>query len=199
MKSKRVRRAPPQYATWQVRLQERINKNGPVPAHRPELGRCHVFTGSLNSYGYGHLSVNGRLLTAHRAMFLLTHGSLPEVVMHECDNPPCCNPEHLRAGTHVENVADMDAKGRRRPARGDANASRLYPERLSRGDAHYSRREPERMARGERHGNARVTAEIIKNARERFAAGGVSKAALARELGLSPSQMGRILRGESWQ
>lgn len=36
-------------------------------------------------------------------MFFTT-GEWPEIAMHLCNNPPCCNPAHLRNGTQLENV-----------------------------------------------------------------------------------------------
>lgn len=35
-----------------------------------------------------------------------------EIVMHECDNPPCIFLGHLRVATQAENMADMARKGR---------------------------------------------------------------------------------------
>ncbi len=31
-------------------------------------------------------------------------GDKPFVAMHICENPPCCNPRHLRWGTHKDNA-----------------------------------------------------------------------------------------------
>lgn len=68
--------------------------------------------------GYGRLSVGGRngvKLPAHRIAKTLSMGEeIPDdlVVMHTCDNPPCCNPSHLEIGTISDNNIDKANKGR---------------------------------------------------------------------------------------
>lgn len=41
--------------------------------------------------------------------------------MHTCDNPPCCNPSHLKAVTHGENMRDMILKKRRQMPKGESH------------------------------------------------------------------------------
>ena len=76
---------------------------------------CWPWTAAKDRDGYGRFKVMGRHVPAHRMAFVLTRtqdlGEI-EVVMHTCDNPSCCNPAHLKAGTQVENIADRSAKGR---------------------------------------------------------------------------------------
>ena len=51
---------------------------------------------------------------AHRVAYLLANGPIPRglLVLHDCDNPPCCNPAHLHAGTQLKNRAEAKARGR---------------------------------------------------------------------------------------
>lgn len=74
---------------------------------------CHIWTGTKNKAGYGAASLAGQFVLAHRLSHALATGdATAQVVMHTCDNPSCVNPAHLRSGSHMENMADMRAKGR---------------------------------------------------------------------------------------
>jgi hypothetical protein len=75
---------------------------------------CWPWMGSFFTSGYGQYAVERVPYRVHRCAYELVHGRIPSgmVVMHICDNPPCCNPKHLRVGTTQENTADRDAKGR---------------------------------------------------------------------------------------
>lgn len=64
--------------------------------------------------GYGQVRWNGRGERAHRVAWALAKGPIPpgRWVVHDCDNPPCCNWRHLVLGDAKSNAADMAAKGR---------------------------------------------------------------------------------------
>jgi hypothetical protein len=66
--------------------------------------------------GYGMIQDRTTTLGAHRAVWASINGPIPagHIIMHTCDNRPCCNPAHLKLGTYRENTLDMIAKGRGR-------------------------------------------------------------------------------------
>jgi hypothetical protein len=96
-----------------ARFWEKVDRRGP--------NECWPFIGYCEPRGYGRFSPLGgeRTRQAHRVAWELGHGrEIPKsdveiVVMHSCDNPPCCNPAHLSLGTDAENQADCVAKGRK--------------------------------------------------------------------------------------
>ena len=90
--------------------------------HRVDkTGSCWEWLGGKDRDGYGryNLTKSQTLPTkwwgVHRLSYTLSKGPIPKgmVVCHTCDNPGCCNPDHLFVGTQLDNIKDMDAKGRR--------------------------------------------------------------------------------------
>ena len=82
------------------------------------INECWEWQGKLNSSGYGCFqeNINGdkKEVRAHRESYRIFKGEIPEgmQVLHKCDNPKCCNPDHLWLGTHKDNMDDRNKKGR---------------------------------------------------------------------------------------
>jgi HNH endonuclease len=76
---------------------------------------CWEFTGSWRSrFGYGRIrDEDGACVQAHIAMYEMQVGDVPDGMwlLHECDNPLCCNPAHLHPGTAGENRWDQFEHG----------------------------------------------------------------------------------------
>lgn len=76
---------------------------------------CWPWQGCRHPYGYGRLHWKEQgTLYAHRVAWELAYGPIPEgkQVLHKCDSPPCCRPDHLFLGTAADNIHDRDMKGR---------------------------------------------------------------------------------------
>jgi len=88
------------------RLWARVDKCGPLPEHRPDLGPCWIWTGCTNSKGYAHMCVEGSKRYVHRLVYQLVVGTIPPglTIDHLCRNRRCVNPSHLEPVTGRENT-----------------------------------------------------------------------------------------------
>lgn len=82
-----------------------------------KIQSCWLWRGSLDRWGYGQFKpiYGASPLRAHRVAWEIWNGQdVPDDmhIIHSCDNPRCCNPDHLRPGTHNDNMADKVARGR---------------------------------------------------------------------------------------
>lgn len=134
--------------------------------------------GTRIDYRYGEMTVNGRGMSAHRAAWIAFRGALPKrrgyhgaCVLHACDRPLCVNPDHLKLGTHADNMADMVKKAR--AGRRDFNA-------------------------GSSHGMARLTEAQVLRIR-RLSADGWTGRRIARRYRLGEATVSQILTRQRWK
>ena len=86
--------------------------------HIKESDECWNWKAGKNQGGYGIFWAEDRYSAAHRFAWEVSNNTkIPwgKLVLHKCDNPPCCNPKHLFLGTHLDNVRDMIRKDRQNP------------------------------------------------------------------------------------
>lgn len=71
----------------------------------PETG-CWEWHRACDTTGYGRMFHNGRVRPTHRVVYEMIHGVVDPKwhIDHLCRNRFCCNPEHLEAVTHRENL-----------------------------------------------------------------------------------------------
>lgn len=98
------------------RFFRKVDKAGPVPAARPDLGPCWNWTAFLND-GYGRFWFDGFNWQAHRWLYEQTYGPIPQghEPDHLCNNRACVRLDHLEIVTQQENLRRSGAlhKGRR--------------------------------------------------------------------------------------
>jgi HNH endonuclease len=98
--------------TLPARFWAKVNKSGPVPAHRPRLGPCWVWMGARTSkgpkgYGLWNRGTPSRVpYLVHRSTYEDTAGPIPEGLDldHLCRTRLCCNPSHVEPVTRRTNI-----------------------------------------------------------------------------------------------
>lgn len=102
------------------RFWKKVNKNGPVPPLRPELGPCWLHEGTPEkATGYVRCEINRVRDYVHRFVYRALVEPIPDgrEIDHQCHNSDpscpsdasclhrrCTNPDHLEAVTHRENM-----------------------------------------------------------------------------------------------
>lgn len=120
---------------------------------------------------YGVVLWEGHHVHAHRIALLLTVGPPSEDRpwgLHRCDNPPCCNPAHLKWGTPQENSDQMWSRGRGRP----------HP------------------THGTFNGNARLTSYQVREIRALYPS--LPQVVLAEMFGVKQPIISAIVRRKAW-
>ena len=145
----------------------------------PGPGECLDWTASVDGAGYGKVYYQGRLWSVPRLVLWLATGTLGEMALHTCDRFICVARQHLYWGSRQQNADDAVARGR-----------------IPRGDASWQRQHPELVRRGETFAT-KLSASQVGSIRERVAAG-ERQVDIAREFGVHPEHVGRIVRRVQW-
>lgn len=135
-------------------------------------GDCWLWTAGKSKAGYGQIRHRNKVAYAHRLSYEMAFGPIPPRlhVCHRCDTPACVRPDHLFAGTALQNITDCIAKGR---------ARNVGP-------------------KGERAPAAKLTVELVKEARRLYANGGIGLTSLAPMFGVSVSAIHAVVTRKSW-
>jgi hypothetical protein len=89
-------------------------KYAQILSHTKNEKECWITTYKNNFNGYCQVKIDGKRQYLHRWAYEFFNGEIPKdmIVLHNCDNTRCINPEHLILGTRKENSEDMVSKGR---------------------------------------------------------------------------------------
>ena len=146
--------------------------------HVEKTDGCWLWIGARYSNGYGHLGRRGKSLLSHRVAWELTYGDIPkgQVVLHICDTPACCRPDHLATGTQQANMLDMSIKGR--------SGSHVHPEKVP---------------RGERSPRAKLTEANVLQIRQMRDSKQYELSQIATFFGVSKSLIEKVVHRKAWK
>jgi hypothetical protein len=139
--------------------------------HIESIEDCKIWTGLVLNNGYGQIWFNGRMISTHRAAYMLYKGDIPQgqMIRHTCDTKVCCEPSHIILGTHADNMKDMVERNR-------------------------SHKRP-----GELHPLAKLTDKDVLEIRAKYATGQYTQKQLGDLYGVHRVQISRIYLKKDWK
>lgn len=134
---------------------------------------CWEWVCGRHQQGYGIIQIDDKKKKAHRVVYEMIVGPIPPgmKLLHKCDNPPCCNPNHLFLGTQADNIRDCESKGR---------------------SIH-------KAINGSRNGMAKLNEEDIVTIRRLYADGAFSQYHIASNFGVSQTIIHRVVTNKAWR
>lgn len=136
---------------------------------------CWYWKAYCDDDGYGRIKdENGIMVGAHRVSYELHKGPIPEgeIVLHDCNHPPCVNPKHLKSGTYDDNMK--------------------YASKLGRLSV------PHKNQAGERNYKSKLTDEQVREIKKMLA-DNVKQIDIAKTFGVSREIIVQIKIGNNWK
>ena len=167
--------APGRTRPEKERFWEKVDVRGP--------DECWPWVGAIQQQGYGIFTAfvdetctKRQTIGAHVYAWKTINGPMPKGFQgnHTCDNPPCCNPSHVYAGTKKQNTADAMVRNHMKEL--------LTPERTQ----------------GEKNAKAKLTEEQVREIRA-ISLQGTSYVALAKIYGVDRKTIKDIRWGLTWK
>ncbi len=150
---------------------------------------CWNWTAYRNQCGYGVIGVGGKTTAlAHRVAHAFHQNQISsnpaDCVLHKCDNPACCNPNHLFVGTQRQNAFDRESKGR-----GNHNGPNRF----------WHKKHPEKVRRGENIGSAKLNNESVVKIRSMYSTGQWRQIDLAKLFGVNQTIISDVVIRRTWR
>lgn len=141
------------------------------PDGTTNVNSCWEWRSKSGTGKRAYTSYKNKAWSASRLAWTLSFGEIPDglCVCHICDNPPCCNPNHLFLGTQQDNVDDRERKGRNK-----------LPHSL-----------------GEEHGQSKLTEVQVLSIRKEYVAGETYRS-LAKKYGVTFGAIRNIVKYRTW-
>lgn len=139
---------------------------------------CLEWLESTSTDGYGKFKLDHHTLRSHRLAYVLSNKEqIPDDmwVLHTCDNPLCCNPDHLWLGDNSDNQQDMVKKGR-----------------------YNSKSDYKKIMRGVKNGKSKLTNKDVHEIRKMYKDKNIPLKRISGKFNVSQQTVVDVATGKTW-